>query len=82
MSSDFLCFLRLNFQTSTGDITHADLSKEGNTKQQRLAACGNILRKPRLAAFFFSVGFPTSARVATLVRKVSYQLINERPSSS
>ena len=25
MSSDFLCFLRLTFQTSTGDITRADL---------------------------------------------------------
>ena len=81
MSSEFLCFLRLNFQTSTGDITHAYLFKEGNTKKQRLAARGNILRKQRLAAFF-SVGFPTSARVATLVRKFSYQLINERPSSS
>ena len=51
MSSEFLCFLRLNFQTSTGDITHAYLFKEGNTKKQRLAARGNILANKDLQHF-------------------------------
>ena len=44
-------FFRLNFQTSTGDITHADLFKEGNTKKQRLAARGNILANKDLQHF-------------------------------
>ena len=51
MSSDFLCFLRLNFQTSTGDITQAYLLKKGNTKTQRLAAHSNILANKDLQHF-------------------------------
>ena len=51
MSSECLCFLRLNFQTSTGDITHADLFRNGNTKKQRLAARGNIFANTDLQQF-------------------------------
>ena len=83
MSSDFFVyFCGSIFRHRQATLTHADLfSKRETRKRQRLAARGNILRKQRLAAFF-SAGFPTSARVATLVRKFSYQLINKRPSSS
>ena len=38
MSSEFLCFLRLNFQTSTGDITQAYISKKRKTKKNNCNA--------------------------------------------
>ena len=68
-------------QFSDIDRRHnSSLSLKKGHEKQRLVAHGNILANKDVQ-HFFSVAFPTSAHVATLVRKLSYQLINERPAS-